>query len=96
MGAIVARWDVVSAIVAVVVRVVVVGADGGYCRRHGLYVVFTLYLWRLFCGSIRSSDLFFNVEMMDEGLDLGKHRTDLRPSEDLMAFLSFLSATSHL
>lgn len=39
---------------------------------------------------------FLNVEMVVEGLDLGKHRTDLRPSEDLLAFLSSPSATSHL
>lgn len=94
VGAVVARRDVVSAIVAVVVRVVVVRANGGCCGRHGvwfwrcIYVVFFMVVFD--CQIVSSFECWD-----DEGLDLGKRRTDLRPSEDLLGFLSFLSVTSH-
>lgn len=91
VGAVVARWDVVAAVVTVVVTVVVVRADGGCGGRHGLLCWCCIYV-----------DCFVVVLVCQIGfwtdlmrvVDSGTGRTNLRPPEDLVAFLSFLSATS--
>lgn len=44
VGAVVARWDVVAAVVAVVVTVLVVRTDGGRGGRHGLLCWCCIYV----------------------------------------------------
>lgn len=88
VGAVVSRWDVISTVVAVVVRVVVVRAAGRRRVRHGSICCCYGYVNCLVMVLVREN-WSFNVVVMRIWSG-----TNLRPSEALLAFLFSPCATS--
>lgn len=91
--AVIARWDVVAAIVAVVITVAVVRADGGCSGRHSFLCLCLCCIYVDCFVVVLVCQIGFWTDLM-KVMDSGTGRTNLRPSEDLVALLSFLSATS--